>query len=791
MKLSTSRRILFFALLTLWGSSSLAQIVIGFVTDGPEPLSRSMVPVLALEQEIQNLVGREFSVLLPEEKQLDGGWELAGVQDALRRQLADPDVDILITSGIVSSSEVARMELPKPVIAAVTPDAEAQGFPISPDTGGSGKSNFVYLASFHSIDEELQVFNESVGFEHLAVLVDQLTLESIPALSRDKAAQMEDLFGIRITIVPVTDSVEQALASLPEDADAVYVTPLLRLDDAAMTRLADGLIERQLPSFSLLGRDELDYGLLMATGGRAEDDVLYNRRLALNVQRILLGENAANIPVSIQESRRLAINMRTARAIGFSPRFTLTLDAEQLFLGEENLGEPLTLAEAMAEALEANLNLRVAEVDPLLAREAVGLAKSALLPQFGFGVQGLKIDEDRANPVIQAESSVDALLSGRQVIYSDDDRSNLRVAEYLANSTDYEYRVFLLDTLQAAARAYLEVLRARSLDSVLRSNLEVTRTNRELANIRVNIGSSGRGDFLRWESEFSTDLQNVVASDARLRGALTEFNRILNRPQSQNFTTSEEDVAQSMALFEDERFEIFIDNPAVWETLQTYFVEKALREAPELMSLSQVVVAQERQVLSSRRKYYVPELALVGSAAQNISRSGAGSNLAGFGVDDESWSLALTASWPLFSSGALRSRLNQDRYGLRRLQSQRLALEEQLEARTRLALHRSSGSHPALDLSQRAARAAQENLALVIDAYSQGVVSVTDLIDAQDAALSAELRAADAQYAFLLDVVDIFRSTSDFSVLLEPGRVNAWYQELEAYFQAQGVTRQR
>jgi len=774
MKLSNSRRILYFALLTLWGSSSLAQTVIGFVTDGPEARSRTSIPISVLEQEIQSLVGDEFTVLLPEDKRLDGGWNLEGVRDALRRQLADPEVDILITLGGVSSNEVARMDSPKPVMAAVTADAELQELPISAETGGSGKNNFVYLSNFTSIDDDIRTFVESVGFEHLVALVDQLTLESIPVLAQVKAARLEDQLGIRITVIPVTDSVEQALASLPNDGDAVYVTPLLRLDEAAMARLGDGLIERELPSFSFLGRSELGYGILMATGGREEDDVRYMRRLALNVQRMLLGEEAAEIPVSFRESRRLAINMRTARAIGFAPRFAIVSDADRHYDDELDAGEPLSLAEAMAEALQANLNLRVAEVDPLLAREGVGFAKSVLLPQFGFGVHGVRIDEDRANPLFQAEHTVDAQLTGSQVLYSDDDRANLRVAGYLANSADYEYRVFVLDTLQAAARAYLEVLRARALRDVLFSNLDVTRANLDLANIRESIGISGRGDVLRWESQLATDRQNFATADAGYLGALTNFNRILNRPQTQPFSVSGQNVAQSIALFEDERFRAFIDNAAVWATFQSFTVEKALREAPELMSLDQAIAAQERQVVSSRRKYYVPELALVGAAGNNLSRGGAGSNVAGLGLDDQSWSLALTANWPLFTSGALRSRLNQDRYGLRRLQSQRLALEEQIEARTRFAMYRAVGSYPAMEFSQDAARAARENLALVTDAYSQGVVSVTDLIDAQDAALATDLRAADAEYAFIIDVVDIFRSTSDFSVLLEPGRVESW-----------------
>ncbi|MDH3506987.1 MAG: TolC family protein [Gammaproteobacteria bacterium] len=785
MKLLVSRYAFFLVLLYPWSSASWGQTVtVGLVTDGPEARPGIGVPVSVLAQEIESLIGNERTVVFPADKRLDGGWALEGVRDSLRRLLADPEVDIVMAMGVVSSNEAARMNLQKPLIAAMTGDARLQAFPISAQTGGSGKANFVYVSSFRTIDQQLETFRDATGYEHLAALVDQLTLDSIPALAQEKASELEALLGIRISVVPVTDSIDAALARLPADIDAVYVTPLLRIDDAAMVRLADGLIERGLPSFSLLGRGELEYGLLMATGGREEDQVRYLRRLALNLQRILRGEQAEEIPVSFRESQRLTVNMRTAAAIGYVPRYAVTADAELLYLEELEQGEPLTLAEAMLEALEANLSLAVAEIDPLVARETVRLARAALRPQLGVGLQGTAIDQDRGNPFFQAERSTEVQVSGSQVIYSDDDRSRIVVAERQALAADHAYRIVALDTAQVAAQAYLTVLRARALEAVRRSNLEVTRANLELASIRESIGISGRGDVLRWESQLATDLRRLIAAEADRRAALTDLNRVLNRPQTNSFSTPSQDIASVMALFDNERFRVFIEDPAAWETLQSYFVERALQDSPELMVLDETVIGQERQVLSSRRKYYVPEVALSGTRGSILNRSGVGSDLTGLGLDDLTWTVALTANWPLLTSGALRARLNGNRYVLRRLQRQRLELEQQIEARMRVALLRTASTQPAVELSQDAARAAQENLTLITDAYSEGAVSVTDLINAQDAALAAELQAADAQYAFLADAVNVFRSSADFSVLLEPENIEAWYRELEDYFSA-------
>lgn len=781
-----------------------AQTVVGIVGDGPQP--RPSIPLRLLQQEIDGLISGEFEIALPADKRSDGDWTLEGVRAALEQQLADADVDIVITTGVVASNEAAKIaDLAKPVIAAVIADANLQELPVQrmADRVVSGKDNFVYLSRVRlsdddvityeetAIDEAIEVFHDTVGFEHLAVLADALTLQSIPQLEADKAPQVRERLGIEITIIPVTESASEALDSLPDSADAVLVGPLLRLGEAGLRELAQSLIGLRLPSFSLVGRSELELGLLMATGGREADAVRYTRRLALHVQSILLGENPATLDVSFVESQRLAINMATASAIGFSPRYAVLADAEQLFGGDLEGGESLSLTQAMAESLDANLALRMAEVDPLIAGEEVNLARSQLRPRLAFGAQGARIDADRANPLFQSERSVDAQLSAEQIIYSDAARADLKIARYLESAARLGYQKQVLDTLQAAASSYLRVLRARALEAVRRANLDVTRTNLELAQLRESIGFSGRGDVLRWESQLATDRQDLIAAEAERRVALTQLNRILNRPQNQNFTASDADVARSIGLFDDDRFQAFIDNAAVWETFQDFAVEQSMAQSPELHQIDELLSAQGRAVLAARRSIYLPELSLGGLRGSNLSRGGAASSAPTLAASDETWSVALNARWPVYFGGALRARVSQEQFVLRRLERERAVVAERLEALTRSALHRASGSYPSVELSFDAARAANENLGLVTDAYSRGAVSVTDLIDAQNTALAAELRAADAQYAYLIDVVDVLRFTADFSLLLDGESTELWFQKVEAYFRGRGIEPRR
>ncbi|MEO0422042.1 MAG: TolC family protein [Pseudomonadota bacterium] len=758
-------------------------VTIGVLIDGPDELANAQLP--AIQREMVDLLRPDVEPLFPQAKQLDGDWRLAGVRAGLARLLADDEVDLIITLGLVASHEASRIDnLPKPVIAARVADAILQDFPFV--TGVSGKANFTYVTSLREVEQDLESFYRISPFEHLAVLVDALTLESIPEL-RQRAKATETAFSVSVDVIPVTDSAADALTRLPARVDAVYVTPLNRLSSAEMRGLADGLIARRLPSFSLLGRSQVEEGLMLATGGGSEDLTRYARRIALMAQRILLGEPASALEVALPQAERVSINMRSARAIGFLPRWSVLVDAIRIDDVEPDQGEAFSLIGAMLDAVDRNLGLRADELDVRIAEDTVDQARSGLLPQVSSSLSRTQIDGDRAAPGLAAERTTDATIEVSQVIYAEEVRAGFVVSRFLRDSQDHAYRARVLDVLQLAANAYLNVLRAKALERVRASNLEVTRTNFELARTRERIGISGRGDVLRWESELASDKRDLLAAEADRRAAEVELSRVLNRPQQIALATTDAGTQGPLQALEDPRFTRFIDNPIVWETFQEYVVEDALRQAPELAQFDALESAQERDLLAQKRSFYIPSVTVGGSGSSNLGRGGRGSDFAGAGLDDESWNVGVQLSLPLFAGGARRAARSQSAHALDQIQTQRADLAQSVEARARAALKQTGGSYPAIELSGDAARAAAENLELIADAYSQGAVSITDLVNAQDAALAANLAQAEARYAFLLDYVELIRASGSFESVLSQEGLEAWFARLAQYFADRGV----
>ena len=759
--------------------ASAREVVIATVSDGP--LARELVSIALIQQEISNIVGDEFNVTFPKDVQVNGGWSVAGISEQLTNVLSNENVDIVLTMGVVASHLAAHMEvLNKPVVAPYVVDVRLQQIPY--DKNSSGKENLVYIRHVGSISDDLKRFHNLVQFQHLTVLADELPVKAIPNLTKTVEQASKD-FGFKISLVTGTTEIKALTDKIPNDTDAVFVAPLLRVDDADIKKLADNLITKKLPSFSFSGQQELKLGMMATVAGRASDQVVLARRIATNVYRILLGAPAENLNVDFYESDRISINMRTARAIGVSPRWVDLESAELLYDDVIIDARVITLSEAMARAIEANIDLQASQVNIDISDNDIGIARSTLLPQLSANSSYQTVDQDRATPQSFAENSGDAGIQASQTIYSDDQWANYAISKYLSSSTSLETKITLLDTLQSAATAYLNVLRTIALEQVQKSNVELTRDNLDLAKARVQIGDTSRADELRWKSQIARDRQSLLAAEADRLVAETELYRILHLSPSEPIATSDESISQVLQELDSKENRDLYDNPLAWEKFITYQSEIAVENAPELQRFDYLIKAQDRRITADRRAYYVPDVSLTSSITENLDRSGAGSDLSGTGIHDDQWSVGVQATLPIFTSGQLRSQLEKSRNEHRQLLLQKEAERERVETRMRSALFNAAASHASIRLAQNAATAANENLELVTDSYSEGAVSITDLIDAQDAALAAQLQAAAARYQFLIDLVAVLRAESNFELLLQKEGVKIWQQRVRATMQ--------
>ncbi len=770
------------------GKPALPIVRIGIVRDGPE-IGRLAIPGEILIREIRELTRGEFDVRFPEEKRLHGNWTADGVKRAVDLLLADPDVDLVLALSPLSSHEVAhRGAIPKPAIASIVIDVDFQDMPFR--DGKSGVRNLNYLTSFQKFERDLKAFREIVSFSRLAIILDRHFLEAFPKM-REEAKRIARENRVEITFLPAETSADSVIAALPAGTEAVLVTPLPRFLPDAFERLVTSINLRGLPSFSMFGRLEIEKGV-MAGVSPASDPLRLARRLALNVQRILLGEDAGSLPVVFPQREQLTINMATAREVGFSPSWRVLTEAVLLNEEKTEITRRLSLASAVREAVSANLDLAASDRAVAAGKENIREARSALLPQIDVSSEGVIIDKDQAEASrgFQAERTFSGSATLSQRIYSEKTWADLNVQRHTQVIIEKEREQLRLDIARDAALAYLNVLRAKTSLRIQKDNLQLTRSNLELGRFRQAIGYSGPADVFRWESEIATDRIAVLDAIAQRKLAETALNRILDRPLEEEFVTEEASIGDPGLFISDTRLFTYIDNPRDYGIFRDFMVREGLNAAPELRRIDAAIAAQERTYLSARRAFWSPDLALQGEITRIFSEDGAGSDGSALGslpgsvsqADDTDWNVALSLTFPFFTGGAKDAERVRAWEELSRQRLDRRSTVEKIEERIRSALHLTSASYPSITLSRSAAETARKNLELVTDSYSRGVVSIIDLIDAQNAALVADQGAANAVYDFLIDLMNVQRAIGRFDFFASAEERQAWFERLETYF---------
>ncbi|MFH1571538.1 MAG: TolC family protein, partial [Gemmatimonadota bacterium] len=210
-------------------------------------------------------------------------------------------------------------------------------------------------------------------------------------------------------------------------------------------------------------------------------------------------------------------------------------------------------------------------------------------------------------------------------------------------------------------------------------------------------------------------------------------------------------------------------------------VQEGLAASPELAALDQAVAVRQRVLEAADRALYVPTVALRGDVAGDLARGGRGADSPA-PAGDVSWTLGLSASFPLYSGGgklAARARVRRE---VEQLHLERAALADCLEQRIRSAAHVAGASYAGIRLSDDAATSARSNLELVEDAYGRGAVSILELLDAHNAAFLAEEGAASATYGFLVDLMAVERAIGRFYLLADDAAREAWFARADAFY---------
>jgi len=245
---------------------------------------------------------------------------------ALARELVLLRVDALVAASphAVQAAKDATKTIPIVMLLSYSEPVEL-GFVASFALPGGNITGVVLAAEHTMAAKRLELIKEAVPrAARIAVLATGEAPSRTQVQGVEKAAPT---LGVKLVIVEARDAdYDRAFATMvAERADALLVVASVILS-TGRERIVQLAAKHRLPAI-YDWREHVEAGGLMAYGGSVSG---FTRRAAVYVDRIFKGANPADLPVERATTFELAINLKTAKALGLIIPPSLLLRADQV-----------------------------------------------------------------------------------------------------------------------------------------------------------------------------------------------------------------------------------------------------------------------------------------------------------------------------------------------------------------------------------------------------------------------------------------------------------------------------
>jgi putative tryptophan/tyrosine transport system substrate-binding protein len=287
--------------------------------DDPDAQTR----LAALRQALQQLGWIEGHNL-----RIDALWGTGDAADTRRAaaELAALTPDVILTSGSAGAGAVLQATRTVPTVFVIVPDPVGSGFVESLAQPGGNATGFM-MFEYGLSAKWLELLKEiAPGITRAAVLRDPAITAGIGQFAVIQSVAPS--VGVDVSAINLRDPAEiervvTAFARRPNGGLIVTASALAAIHRHFIVSLA---ARYKLPAVYI--------SRFFATGGGlvsyGPDFVDQYRRAAGYVDRILKGEKPADLPVQAPTKYELAINLKTAKALGLDPPQSLLARADEV-----------------------------------------------------------------------------------------------------------------------------------------------------------------------------------------------------------------------------------------------------------------------------------------------------------------------------------------------------------------------------------------------------------------------------------------------------------------------------
>jgi outer membrane protein len=431
--------------------------------------------------------------------------------------------------------------------------------------------------------------------------------------------------------------------------------------------------------------------------------------------------------------------LRAAAKVAVSVAFALFVDSA---LVAQESASPLTLHQAVQIALEKNPIRKAALADTKAAAAQIRLARSALLPKLTFTesatrgndpvyVFGTRLRQQRFTAADFALNRLNTPLAlgnfstrfGATWTLFDSFSTwrQMKSAQQMNEASTYQLQRTEQEIVFRVMGAYYNLLLAGKQLEVAQQSLNTAHSITDRSQTRFESGLVVESDLLSAKVRLAAREQELIRAADNLLLAQAELNSAMGTSFDSIYSPAETLAERNLPM------------PALIEAETS-----ALKHRPDLNEISSEQAAHDQRV-AAEKSSFGPRLNAFGDWELNnptfvVGRGG------------NNWVAGIELQLDLFQGGANRAQLGRQRAFAERAEATKRSAQDKVRLEVRRAYYALDASRKQVEVARAAIAQANETLRIDQNRYDSGLITITDLLGAEEAARTSQTDYWDSVY---------------------------------------------
>jgi ABC-type uncharacterized transport system substrate-binding protein len=256
--------------------------------------------------------------------------------ELIKRLNEKKDIDFMLAFGTWAGQDLATNEHHTPTMVCSTSDPIKSGIVKSADD--SGYDHLHAKVEPERYERQIRLFNDIIGFKKLGVVYEDSVegrtfagIDSVEKVARERGFEIVSCKAPfnNVSQQEAEQGVAKCYAELAPKIDAAYITVHRGVTPQNFRTMLAPLYKQKIPTFSMLGANEVKLGSLMsiAQAGFKYVGLFHAEVLA----KVLNGAKPRDIDQKWQDPPKIAINLKVAEIIGYDPPVDIMMAADEIY----------------------------------------------------------------------------------------------------------------------------------------------------------------------------------------------------------------------------------------------------------------------------------------------------------------------------------------------------------------------------------------------------------------------------------------------------------------------------